>query len=68
MLYTNFPCVWLLYQIKNKSLPEMTRDSQKDMDKHTSSPVISSDEEEEYDFPSNLVINRRKAIITMLFS
>lgn len=54
--------------MKNKSFPEMTKDSQKEMDKQSSSPVISSDEEEDYDFPSNLIINRRKTIIAMCFS
>ncbi|XP_074330480.1 axial regulator YABBY 4 isoform X2 [Apium graveolens] len=46
------------HEMKNESLPEMTKDSQKEMDKHSPSPGISSDEEEDYDFPSNLIINR----------
>ncbi|KAK1376571.1 Axial regulator YABBY 4 [Heracleum sosnowskyi] len=46
------------HEMKNESLPEIAKDSQKDMDKHSSSPVISSDEEDDYDLPSNLIINR----------
>ncbi|WOG88754.1 hypothetical protein DCAR_0207989 [Daucus carota subsp. sativus] len=43
-------------EMEKEIFPEITKDSQKEM--NNSSPVISSDEEGDYVFSSNLVINR----------